>query len=284
MRVVLITGCSSGFGLETSIAFARRGDVVIATMRNPEKAAPLLERAGDEGVTVEVLTLDVTSTESIAACVEKVTDRHGGIDVLVNNAGIVAGGAIETMDLEIAHSVLETNFWGSVRTIQAVLPGMRARGAGVIVNVSSISARIPPPPYGAWYSVSKHAVSVLSESLSMELHGTGVRVVSIEPGFYRTEIMANTVSSSDAPADSFYAADEAWIERFFVLGALAGGDPREVANAIVGAADDPATPLHVVLPLGAEEWVLGMSALPFETTLANRIEGYESSAGPRPER
>lgn len=89
---------------------------------------------------------------------------------------------------------------------------------------------------------------------------------------------------STATSDGFYAADEAWIERFFARGTLAGGDPLDVANAIVEAADDPATPLHVVLPLGAEEWVLAQSALPFEATLSNRIEGYESGAGPRPER
>ena len=152
-------------------------------MRNLDKAAPLLERAAGEGLDVEVLALVVTSGDSIARCVGQLTDRHGAIDVLVNNAGIAAGGAVETMDLEVAKGVLETNFWGSVRMIQAVLPAMRARSAGVVVNVSSIAARISPPPCGSWYAVSKHAVSVLSESLCMELHGTGVRVVSIEPGF-----------------------------------------------------------------------------------------------------
>ena len=284
MRVVLITGCSSGFGLETSLAFARRGDTVVATMRNLDKAAPLLERAAGEGLDVEVLALDVTSGDSIARCVGQLTDRHGAIDVLVNNAGIAAGGAVETMDLEVAKGVLETNFWGSVRMIQAVLPAMRARSAGVVVNVSSIAARISPPPCGSWYAVSKHAVSVLSESLCMELHGTGVRVVSIEPGFYRTEITANTLWDSATPTDGFYAADGAWIERFFASGVRAGGDPRDVADAIVAAAEDPATPLHVVLPLGAEEFVLQQSAIPFEATLESRLAGYEALAGPRPTR
>ena len=144
MGVVLITGCSSGFGLETALAFARKGETTYASMRNLARADRLVERARAEGLTVELLTLDVDDDASVATAVSEVEDRHGRIDVLVNNAGVDHTGAVETIDMDRARAVLETNYWGPVRTIRAVLPGMRARRAGVIINVSSASGSMSP--------------------------------------------------------------------------------------------------------------------------------------------
>ena len=196
MSVVVITGCSSGFGLESALAFARRGHTTYATMRDLGKADGLLERAAAEGLDIELLTLDVDDTTSVTSAIGAVEARHGAIDILVNNAGTDWFGSVETTDLEKARTVMETNFWGPVRTIQAALPAMRAKGGAVIINVSSVSGSLPGSPYSSWYSASKHALNALSESLFIELDGIDVRVACVDPGFFKTEMVRN----SRAPA------------------------------------------------------------------------------------
>ena len=121
MSVVLITGCSTGIGLETALAFARRGDTTYASMRNPARATRLLERAQADGLAVEVITLDVCDDASVAGAITQVEAEHGAIDVLVNNAGVGHDGPVETIEIDDARSVLETNFWGAVRTTRAAL-------------------------------------------------------------------------------------------------------------------------------------------------------------------
>jgi hypothetical protein len=128
MSVVLITGCITGIGLETALAFSRNGDTVYATMRNLAKADALLARAKSEGLDVDVLALDVTDDESVSSAVKEIEARHGAVDVLVNNAGIMAAGAVETVDMAKARAVMETNLWGAVRMMRATLPAMRAKG------------------------------------------------------------------------------------------------------------------------------------------------------------
>ena len=279
MSVVLITGCSSGFGLESALAFAANGDTVVATMRNVERASELNDRARAAGVDIDVVALDVASDESVSAAVKDVLSRHGRIDVLVNNAGVGYPGAVETIDLALAREVLETNFWGTVRMIQAVLPQMRENGDGVIINVSSIAARIPPVPFFSWYAVSKHGVGLLSEALFMELMGSGVRVVCIEPGFYKT-----LIGSSVMPPDTstVYGAEEAWVGSFYVKGVRDGGDPADVAAAIVRASMDPSTPFHVIIPAENEE--LANLTMSFEETVAFQMAMLEGTVGPRPKR
>ena len=282
MSVVLITGCSSGFGLETAIAFARGGDTVYATMRNLEKSDPLQRRAGVEGLELQLIALDVTDARSVVECVDQIEARHGSVDVLVNNAGIASLGSVEVVDLDVANGVFETNLWGAIRTIQAVLPAMRANRSGVIINVSSVAARLPGVAHTSWYGASKHALSVVSEGLANELHGTGVRVVCIEPGFFRTEI--GMVAGGSAPEDDFYAADRAWVQAYYTNGVAGGGDPADVAAAIVAAASDPATPLHVLVPDEMKELVAVAGAVEFEQWLPGEIASFEAAAGPRPPR
>src|SRR6476620_4436205 len=119
MSVVLVTGCSTGIGQETALAFARRGDTTYATMRNPAKADRLLERAKADGLTVEVIPLDVCDDASVTAAIARVEAEHGAIDVLVNNAGVGHDGPVETIEIDAARAVMETNFWGAVRTMRA---------------------------------------------------------------------------------------------------------------------------------------------------------------------
>ena len=282
MSVVLITGCSSGIGLETALAFARKGDTVYATMRNTAKSRPLLDRAKVEGLNVEVLTLDVTDDASVAACVAEIEGRHGAVDVLVNNAGVGAGGSVETIDMARARGLVETNLWGPARMMRATLPAMRARGAGVIVNVTSVAARVPGTAYEGWYSASKHALNALSESMVQELEPFGVRLACIEPGFFRTEIEANAQHEID-PNDP-YAADESWMAEFFSKSVEGGGgDPANVADAIVQAANDPATPLHNLVGDDAVMFVdLVAQAGTVEAWLPIGQSIVETVSGPRP--
>lgn len=282
MGVVLITGCSSGIGLETALAFARNGDTTVATMRNVAKSDNLLKRAADDGVTIHVEQLDVNDPESIDAGVAGVVETHGTIDVLVNNAGVGNSGPIETMSIENAMRLMDTNFWGPMRGIRAALPTMRAQRSGVIINVSSLASRIPATMYSGMYAASKQALNALSEALASEVEPFGIRVVSIEPGFFGTEISANNISADEVP-NEVYAADQEWIRSFFEAGIEGGADASVVANAIVSAATAPETPLH--RPVGDD------AAMYLD--LQNQVDGYEgwmaavtpiveAAVGPRP--
>ena len=285
MSVVLITGSSSGFGLEVALAFARHGDTTYATMRNLAKADKLLERAKAEGLSVELLALDVDDNASVAAAVSTVEDKHGAIDILINNAGVDYTGSVETIDFEKARAVMETNFWGPVRTIRAALPAMRAKGGAVIINVSSVAGRMPGTPYGSWYSASKHALNALTEAMFLELDGIDVRVASIEPGFFRTDITRNSGAHQIDDSDP-YAKDQAWLADFFAKSVIeGGGDPADVADAIVRAAHDPATPVHNLVGDDAAMLIdLYQQAGSMEGWQPVAVSFAESVAGPRPPR
>src|SRR4051794_4132694 len=240
MSVVVITGCSSGFGLEAAIAFAERGDTVVATMRNLGKADELKKRAADAGVEVDLEQLDVRDDASVATAFANILGRHGQIDVLVNNAGVGFGGPIETMPMDAALAVMDTNFFGTFRCTRAVLPGMRAQRSGAIVNVSSTSGLLPGQMYTSIYSASKHAVNALSAALASETEPFGIRVASICPGFFATEIGHNNDATDNGIATSAYEADATWWDTFMQGSIDAGADPRVVADAIVAAATDEA--------------------------------------------
>jgi NAD(P)-dependent dehydrogenase (short-subunit alcohol dehydrogenase family) len=248
MAVVLITGCSSGFGLEAALAFARNGDVVCASMRNLDRAGPLRQRAADEGLDIVVEKIDVTDAASVEAGIAAVVRRHGPIDVLVNNAGVGFGGPVETIPLDAARAVMDTNFWGAVYAIRSVLPSMRERRTGVIINVTSLGGLIPGVVFTGVYSASKHALGTLSETLATEVAPFGVRVVCIAPGFFATEIAQNNKSADNGIAGSAYAGDLGYSHPFAAKGIRFDADPRIVGEAIVAAAYDPTTPLHV--PVG----------------------------------
>jgi NAD(P)-dependent dehydrogenase (short-subunit alcohol dehydrogenase family) len=244
----VITGCSSGIGLQTALAFARQGDQVFATMRNPGKAKCLAGRAAAEGLSIRVCQLDVDSTESARAALGDIRAAAGEIDVLVNNAGAAPAGSCELISDTTVRQAFETNFHGTLRTIQAVLPWMRERRSGVIINVTSIAGRISAPPVNWAYAASKHAAVALSEGLAREVAMFGVRVVSIEPGFFATEMMAHVdhVIEDSSP----YAELQRSVHASYAHSVANGADPAIVADAIVAAARNPATPLHV--PVGED--------------------------------
>ena len=286
MSVVLITGSSSGFGLEVALAFARRGDTTYATMRNLSKADKLLERAKAEDLTVELLALDVDDDASVIGAIGEVEERHGAIDILVNNAGVDYPGAVETIEFEKARAVMETNFWGPVRTMRAALPAMRAKGGAVIINVSSAAGQMPGTPYGSWYSASKRALNAVTEAMFLELDGIDVRVACIEPGFFRTDITRNSGERALGDDADPYAKDQAWLADFFDKSVIeGGGDPADVADAIVRAAHDPATPVHNLVGDDAS-MLIGMyqQAGSMEAWLPMAVSFAESIAGPRPPR
>jgi len=187
MAIALVTGSSSGIGLATVVTLARGGHTVIATMRNVDGAGELRKIAAAERLPVTVAALDVNDDASVRAAFEKATAEHGRIDVLVNNAGIAGGGSVEEASIEVFHQLMETNFFGALRCIKAVLPGMRERRAGCIVNVTSVAGRVAFAAQ-APYAASKWALEALSESLAQEMKAFNVRVAIVEPGVIATPI------------------------------------------------------------------------------------------------
>ncbi|GAB0491683.1 hypothetical protein MMPV_002938 [Pyropia vietnamensis] len=203
-RVVLLTGCSTGIGLAAAMAFASAGGwVTLATMRSPAAAPAAL--AALPGV--EVLALDVTSEASIEAVMAHVRGVHGGrLDVVVNNAGYGVPGSIETVPLAVAQDVFDVNVWGSVRVLRAALPLMRARGRGVVVQVSSTSGT-RAVPLSDVYSGSKFAIEGILESLRYALAPDGVSVVIVSPGPVRTAFTDRYVRTPVAVADGANSGD-----------------------------------------------------------------------------
>ncbi|MCQ9130319.1 oxidoreductase [Streptomyces hilarionis] len=223
--VALVTGASSGIGQAAALALAEAGFDVVGTSRDASKVTPR------DGVTF--LDLDVTSDASVTALVRQVVERFGRIDVLVNNAGIGSTGAAEESSLPQDQHVFDINVFGVLRMTKAVLPHMRARRSGRIVNLSSIYGFIPQP-YMAVYVASKHAIEGYSESLDHEVREHGVRVLLVEPGGTNTAFEGNIVQP-DTPLPA-YARQRRVTDRV-VAEAVKGGDsPTVVARAIVAAA------------------------------------------------
>ncbi len=252
MANVLITGCSSGFGYEAALVFARHGDRVFATMRDVAKGAELERTARAEGLRLEVVRLDVCDPASIAEALERAR-AAGPLDVLVNNAGIELRSPIEDASDADVHRQFDTNVYGPLRLIRAVLPEMRARRRGTIVNVSSI-AGIVARPYGGLYAASKHALEAISEALHLEVQPFGVRVVLIEPGQYATQLADNAIRGSGFTEASPYWERSA---RFDVAiqklrpGGVAGS-AAEVARLIYDAVNDPQPRLRYLAGQDAE--------------------------------
>jgi len=192
MKSVLITGTSKGIGFETALSFARAGYQVFATMRNPEAAASLKQHITDESLPILLYKMDVDSDDSVKQCIDKIMQEHGTIDVLVNNAGIERHGSLEELPMADFKAVMETNYFGVIRCIKAVLPQMRQNASGCIINVTSVAGKIANSPLGA-YAASKHALEAISESLAQEVKPFNIRVAIVEPGIINTS-MAQGIS------------------------------------------------------------------------------------------
>jgi len=189
MAVALVTGTSSGIGLATAVTLARGGDAVIATMRNINGASELRKIVSEEKLSVEVAALNVDDDASVRDAIGKALAERGHIDVLVNNAGVGGGGAVEEVSMDFFRQTMETNFFGALRCIKAVIPSMRERRQGCIINVTSVAGRVAIASQ-APYAASKFALEAVSECLAQEMKTFNVRVALIEPGVIATPIFS----------------------------------------------------------------------------------------------
>lgn len=239
----LITGCSTGIGREIARAALQDGHSVVITAR---RTATITDLAGEFGDRAVAVALDVTDSDQIAAAVRAADDAFGGIDVLVNNAGYGYMAAVEEGDDTEVRKLFDTNYFGVVDTIKAVLPGMRARKSGHIVNISSMTGLVANPP-NAYYSSTKFALEALTEALAQEVGPLGIKVTAIEPGAFRTDWARRSMHESSTPIGDY---DEGVGARKTMIKQFADhlpGDPRKVAGAVltVTALDEP--PLRLLL-------------------------------------
>jgi len=242
-RNVLVTGCSTGIGRATALRLANAGHTVHATARRLEALAGL-EDAG-----CHLTELDVTDETSMTAAVARITEQHGHLDALVNNAGYSQSGAVETISPEDLRRQFETNVFGLVRMCQLVLPGMREKGGGRIVNISSMGANFVFPGGGA-YHATKYAVEAFSDALRFEVSGFGVGVTLVQPGLIRTAFAATAgtaLPSAPAPYTDFNRAVATTTAEAYQKGPLArlGGEADDVAKAIEKAITARRAPLRV---------------------------------------
>lgn len=188
MALAVVTGSSTGIGQATAVTLARAGHTVYATMRNPDGSGQeIRDIAEKESLPLRIRVLDVDSDESVRDAFTAILSEAGQIDLLVNNAGIAPMGSVEELPLKAFRAAMETNFFGALRCIQAVVPGMRERGSGCIVNITSVAGRFATAPQ-APYTSSKFALEALSECLAQEMRAFGVRVAIVEPGIIATPI------------------------------------------------------------------------------------------------
>src|SRR5579863_111447 len=257
MATVLITGTSKGIGLEAALAFGRAGHKVHATMRKPSQSPELAKRAAQEKLPISVSTMDVDSDESVKDAIAAIHRDQGAIDVLVNNAGVERAGSVEELPLAEFRAVMETNYFGVLRCIQALAPHMRQRRSGCIINVSSVAGRITSPPLSS-YTASKWALEALSEALAGEMKTFNVRVALVEPGIIDTA-MARRIG--DQPDKSLYRQRE----RFAYLFAASLKNPAPpslVAQKILEVAESGTWQLrHPVGPDAVPflQWRAGMT-------------------------
>jgi len=233
MENAVVTGTSTGIGFATSLRLARAGYRVFAGMRNLGKAQPLRDAAAEAGLPVEVIELDVCSDASVAEAFEAVRG-HGPVDVLVNNAGIGGASPLELVPDDEHRRMFETNYFGAIRCIQQVVPEMRERKSGAIVNITSVAGLMATPnqiPYGA----SKWALECAGEALAHELRRFGVRVVNVEPGVVMTSIFENSAESTRFDKQSPYMQVMRRNGKIFAAGFKDPAQPDDVAEAILEA-------------------------------------------------
>jgi NAD(P)-dependent dehydrogenase (short-subunit alcohol dehydrogenase family) len=196
MKNIIITGSSNGFGLKAAKDFAEKGNKVFATMRNPKgKNADAKAELESHSTNIKVVDMDVTNDVSVKEAMSTILAEAGNIDILINNAGIMYLGITEAFSVEQAKFQMETNYFGAIRVMQAVLPSMRKAGSGLIINTSSLVGRISPPFFGT-YTATKHALEGYSQALRYEVSPFGVDIVLVEPGPFGTGLLA----SGQAPA------------------------------------------------------------------------------------
>jgi NAD(P)-dependent dehydrogenase (short-subunit alcohol dehydrogenase family) len=233
-EVVVITGCSSGFGLLTAVKAAQAGYRVVATLRDLSKRAPLDVAAAEAKVSLDVRALDVDDLKAMPAFVAAVEKDVGPIDILVNNAGFGMGGTVFDLTMDELRSQLETNFFGAIALTKAVLPAMIQRRRGLILQISSNSSRHSSPGMGA-YCASKAALDAITESLRLEVRPFNIRVTSVQPGMFRTSVfqkrrLAQSFGKEGSP---FRAMSEKGLTRMDQIVERKASDPDAVAELVV---------------------------------------------------
>jgi NAD(P)-dependent dehydrogenase (short-subunit alcohol dehydrogenase family) len=243
MTTWLITGCSTGLGRAFAEAALARGDQAVVTARDASSVQDLAEKYPDRALAV---ALDVTDPAQVTAAVAAATDRFGGVDVLVNNAGYGYRAAVEEGDDADVERLFATNFFGTVAMIKAVLPGMRARRSGTIVNLSSIGARIAAAGSG-YYAAAKAAVEGMTSALRKEMAPLGITAFAVEPGGFRTDFAGRSLGQSAAAiADYAGTAGKRRKENDPTHGTQPG-DPAKAAQALITAIESPEPPALLVL-------------------------------------
>jgi len=256
-KVVIVTGSSSGIGLESALLLARNGYITYATMRSPEKDTSVKAAVQNEGLPIRVVQLDVTDDSSVKNGVNHIISEAGRIDVLVNNAGYGLGGALEDLAMEEIKSQFETNLFGLIRVTQVVLPTMRKQRSGRILNISSGNGIFGFPGFSAYVS-TKFAVEGLSESIAYELEPFGIKVILIEPGFIMTNFRNSVMVAKKAqdPTSQYSALMKK------IMGSVSkfeknASSAELVANVILDAASNPNPRLRYLAGKDVESWAAG---------------------------
>ncbi|MBL7215579.1 MAG: SDR family oxidoreductase [Phycisphaerae bacterium] len=271
-KKVLITGCSSGFGRLTAVGAAKAGFDVVATMRNLAKSEPLKTALAQANVSAQIEELDVTKPESIAKFVEKI----GPVDILINNAGIlITGSFLDITDKEMRH-IFETNYFGQLNLTRAVAKGMIERKRGRIINIASLAGRIGHP-FNAAYSASKHALIGFTKSIRVELAPFGIDVISIEPGYHKTEIIRANANQSENFYDRsspMFEWNRGFLKAFFDEVIPRAAQPEAVVDRILSLLSDEKPKFHYVIGIDAKfattlQW-LGLSGW-FERKIIRKI-------------
>jgi NAD(P)-dependent dehydrogenase (short-subunit alcohol dehydrogenase family) len=258
MPTVLITGTSTGIGLATALRFARAGYRTWATMRDLGKSGALREAKASEGLDLELLPLDVTDQASVEGAMAEVLP--GGLDVLVNNAGWAGGAPLELVPEEQHRAMFDANYFGAIRMVQAVLPHMRERRSGTIVNLTSIAGLIAMPNQVP-YTASKWALEGASEALAHEVRRFGIRVKIIEPGVIMTNIFENAKGQTIFDRSSPYVDLMRRNGKFYSAGHRANQPPGIVADAILDAVESDSDRLRHVVGADAESILRGRTAM-----------------------
>ncbi len=243
MSTWLVTGCSTGLGHALAEAVIGAGHNAVVTARNVASVADLADGASERVLPV---ALDVTRPEQVASAVQQAQQRFGSVDVLVNNAGYGYRAAVEEGDDADVRTLFETHFFGTVAMIKAVLPDMRARRRGAIVNISSIGAQLTPVGSG-YYSAAKAAIEGLSGALRGELAPLGISVTVVEPGAFRTDFAGRSLVESATVIDDYAATAGQRRKEHDTMHGNQPGDPAKAGAAIIAAVESPEPPAFLLL-------------------------------------
>lgn len=243
MRNWLITGCSTGIGRAIAEYVLQAGERVVVTARNPADIADFVARFPDRAL---ALPLDVSDAAQVSAAVAQAESWAGPVDVLVNNAGYGYVSSIEEGEEQAIKALFETNFFGALRMMQAVLPAMRAKRAGRIINISSLAGRIANPATG-YYSASKFALEAVNSALAREVAEFGIHVTAIAPGMFRTDFSGRSLKANEGAISDYDAGAHARIALVRSVDGRQAGDPMRLAAAVMAVADMADPPVQLLL-------------------------------------